>query len=76
MAIYSVLFGLCFGVAWYLSKGITRAIFLTGIVFCIGDILDRYYFKIDKFQWNDLLLIIFAIYYIRKAYAREIRTTK
>lgn len=71
LAIYTLIFALCFGIAWKLTTGVIKAVFLTGIVFCIGDILDRYIFDIQTFHINDLLLWIFAIFYIKTAYARE-----
>lgn len=74
ISIYSLIFAICFGVAWYLTKGVTRAVFLVGMVFCGGDVIDRYYFNINTFEFDDLLLYAFAIYYIYTAYAREIKT--
>jgi len=74
ISIYSVIFGICFSVAWYLTKGVTRAVFLVGMVFCGGDIIDRYFFNINSFEFDDLLLYAFAIYYIYTEYAREIKT--
>jgi len=74
LAIYSLIFALCFFVGWRLTNGVTRAIFLVGVVFCLGDIVDRYCFRVDTFEFDDLLLYIFALYYIYSAYAREIKT--
>jgi len=73
IAIYTIIFALCFTIGYKLTEGFTRAIFLVGIVFCGGDILDRYVFNINRFHFNDLLLYLFAIYYLSKSYAREIK---
>ena len=73
-AIFTVIFALCFYIGWALSHGFTKAVFLVGMVFCAGDIMDRYIFDIQKFNINDLLLYFFAIYYLIKTYAREIRS--
>lgn len=74
MALTTVIYALCFTSAYVATKGVIRAIFLTGLVFCGGDILDRYLFSINSFQWNDLLLYIFALYHIYTVYARETKT--
>lgn len=74
LAIYSAIFAICFFVGWKLTKGVTKAIFLVGIVFCLGDIVDRYFFGVETFEFNDLLLYIFALYYTYSAYARETKT--
>jgi|GEM_PF-3032358 len=73
LSIYTVIFALCFTVAWKLTAGMTKAIFFTGMVFCAGDILDRYFFNIQKFHINDLALYLFAAFYLIRAYAREIK---
>jgi len=74
LAIYSIIFAICFFVGWRLTKGVTKAIFLVGVVFCLGDIVDRYFFRVDTFEFDDLLLYAFALYYIYSAYVREIKT--
>lgn len=74
IAIYTIIFALCFTIGYILTKGFTRAIFLVGIVFCAGDIMDRYLFNINEFHINDLLLYLFAIFHLSKNYAREIKT--
>jgi hypothetical protein len=71
LAIITVIICLVFITGFTLTKGFTRAIFLVGIVFCAGDILDRYVFDIQTFSLNDLLLYLFAFYYLRKQHARE-----
>jgi hypothetical protein len=75
IAIFTLIFAMCFFTGWHHSVGFTRAIFLVGIVFCGGDIVDRYFFHINEFQWNDLLLFLFALIYLPKEYAREIKTS-
>lgn len=72
IAIYTVIFALCFIIGYQLTAGFTRAVFLVGIVFCAGDIVDRYLFDINSFHLNDLLLFLFALFYLPTAYAREI----
>lgn len=75
LCLYSIIFALCFYIGYRLTSEFTKAIFLVGIVFCLGDIADRYLFAINEFNINDLLLYIFAIYYLTKShYAREIKT--
>lgn len=74
IAIYTVIFALCFTIGYKLTDGFTKAIFLVGIVFCGGDILDRYLFNINHFDFNDLLLYLFATFYLSKIYARETKT--
>lgn len=74
IAIYTIIFALCFMIGYLLTDGFTRAVFLVGIVFCGGDILDRYLFNINEFHINDLLLYLFTLIYLPKAYAREIKT--
>lgn len=73
ISIYSTIFALCFFIGYRLTKGFTKAIFLVGVVFCMGDILDRSLFDINRFHVNDLLLYLFAIIYLPNAYAREIK---
>lgn len=73
IAIYTIIFALCFTVGYLLTKGFTQAVFLVGIVFCGGDIMDRYLFDINSFHVNDLLLYLFTVIYLPKAYAREIK---
>jgi hypothetical protein len=68
LAIYSLIFSLCFFVAYKLTTGFTKAIFLTGIIFCLGDIADRYLFNINEFHFNDLMLYLFAIFYLTKTH--------
>lgn len=74
IAIYTSIFALCFTIGYKLTEGFTRAIFLVGIVFCGGDILDRYLFNINEFHINDLSLYLFAIFHLSINYAREIKT--
>ena len=74
LSIMSALIGFGFWIGYYFTHGFTRAVFLVGIVFCLGDIIDRYLFNINQFQVNDILLILFALTYLPKAYAREIKT--
>lgn len=62
---------LCFLAAYKATEGVIRAVFLSGLVFCVGDIIDRYCFSINEFQYNDWLLYIFAIYYTYISYARQ-----
>lgn len=71
ITIYTIIFALCFTIGYKLTDGFTKAIFLVGIVFCGGDILDRYLFNINSFHLNDFLLYLFAIYHLSKNYARE-----
>ena len=73
VAIYTIIFALCFTIGYKLTDGFTRAVFLVGIVFCGGDILDRYMFNINEFHFNDLLLYLFAIIHLPITYAREIK---
>jgi len=73
IAIYTIIFALCFTIGYKLTDGFTKAVFLVGIVFCGGDILDRYVFNINAFHINDLLLYLFAIIHLPIAYAREIK---
>ena len=75
MALTTVIYGLCFASCYLATDGIVKAIFLTGIVFCLGDIVDRYFFSINEFSYNDLLLYLFAIYHIYIVYARKIKTS-
>lgn len=72
LSIYTVMICLAFVVGLMLTRQFTKAVFLVGIVFCAGDIMDRYIFDIQTFSWNDLLLYLFAFYYLRKQYARKI----
>jgi len=74
IAIYTSIFALCFTIGYSLTEGFTRAVFLVGIVFCGGDILDRYVFNINEFHINDLLLYLFTLIYLPREYAREIKT--
>ena len=66
MFLYTLLISLCFAIGYKLTKGFAKSMFLIGIVFCIGDVADRYYFDINTFHFNDLLLYLFAIYYLSK----------
>jgi hypothetical protein len=74
IAIYTAVLCLSFIIAHKLTTGFTKAIFTVGIVFCIGDVIDRYFFDITQFHLNDLLLFLFAIIYLRTHYARETKT--
>jgi hypothetical protein len=74
LGIYTLIILLGFWWGYLLTKGFTKAVFLVGIVFCGGDILDRFLFDINHFNYNDLLLYIFALYHLSKSYAREIAT--
>jgi len=74
IAIYTTIFALCFTIGYKLTEGFTKAIFLVGMVFCAGDILDRYLFNINQFHFNDLLLYLFTLIYLPRAYARETKT--
>lgn len=66
-------YALCFFIAYKFSKGFIRDVFMVGMVFCGCDILDRYFFSINEFNLNDLLLIMFAAIYLIPSYAREIK---
>jgi len=74
IAIYTVIFALSFIIGYKLTIKFTKAVFLVGIVFCAGDIVDRYLFSINEFHINDVLLYLFALIYLPRAYAREIQT--
>lgn len=74
IAIYTTVFALCFTIGYKITNGFTKAIFLVGIVFCGGDILDRYFFNINDFHINDFLLYLFATTHLSKNYVREIKT--
>lgn len=64
LAIYSVLFAL-FGITcWAVTSGFTRAIFLMFVLFCVGDIADRYLFNSNSFNLNDLLLFVVTVIYL------------
>ena len=67
-------FALCFLIAYKYSKGFIKDVFMVGMVFCGGDILDRYLFNINEFSYNDFLLILFALIILIPSYAREIKT--
>ena len=67
-------YALCFFIAYKYSKGFIRDVFMVGMVFCAGDILDRYVFSINEFNLNDILLFLFALIYLIPSYAREIKT--
>jgi hypothetical protein len=70
--IYTIIFGIVFWIGYELTEGTIKDIFLVGIVFVCGDVMDRYCFNINKFNANDLLLFLFAIVYlIYKPYARK-----
>lgn len=73
LAIYTIIFSIVFFIGWKITTGFTRAVFLVGVVYCAGDILDRYLFDIQTFNFNDLLLDVFGFYYLIKMYAREIK---
>lgn len=66
-------YALCFFIAYKFSKGFVRDVFMVGMVFCGGDILDRYLFSINEFNLNDILLIAFAVIYLFPSYAREVK---
>jgi len=73
--IYSIIFGIVFWIGYRLTDEIIKDIFLIGLVFVGGDVIDRYIFNINKFNANDLLLYLFAItYLIYKPYARKTKT--
>lgn len=74
LSIYSLIFGLCFCIVYKILSGTEKAWALVGVVFYLGDIIDRYFFNIETFNYNDLLLYLFAFYYLRKHYARKIKT--
>jgi len=74
IAIFTLIFALCFTIAYLLTKGFVKAVFLVGIVFCAGDIVDRYLFSINEFHVNDILLFLFALIYLPREYARETKT--
>jgi len=74
MLIYTIIISLCFRIGYLITRGFTQAVFLVGLVFCGGDILDRYIFDINRFDWNDILLFLFALIYLPRAYARETKT--
>ena len=71
MALSTVNYALCFTSCYLFASEKIKPIFLIGMVFCGGDIVDRYVFSINSFQYNDLLLYIFAIYYTYISYARQ-----
>lgn len=73
LSIYTVIFALCFWIGYRLTSGIAKAWMLVGIVFCTGDIFDRYVFNIQQFNINDLALYLFAVFYLIRTYAREIK---
>lgn len=74
VALDTVNYAMCFYIAYKFSKGFIRDVFMVGMVFCGGDILDRYFFNINEFNLNDLLLLAFAVIYLIPSYAREIKT--
>ena len=75
MALTTVDYALCFTIGYVFAIDKIKPIFLIGMVFCAGDIVDRYIFSINEFQYNDLLLYIFAIYYTYISYARKTKTS-
>jgi len=64
-----------FTAGYLLSKNFTKAVFLVGIVFCMGDLSDRFFFSITDFNINDCLLYLFALLYLPTQYVREIKGT-
>lgn len=74
-SIYSIIFALFFAMAYYISSDYSRKVIIVGIVYCIGDIADRYYFNINEYNDNDMLLYSFAIYFliIKPIYDRKIK---
>lgn len=66
MFFYTLIISLCFYIGYKLTSGFAKSVFFVGVVFCIGDVADRYYFNINTFHVNDFLLYLFAIYYLTK----------
>ncbi len=65
-AIFTIVIALSMIVGYFGDKIsiITKSLFIIGFVYLGGDIVDRYCFDIQSYQWNDLLLDAFAVLYL------------
>lgn len=68
--IFTVIFVICFGIVYFAEKSstITKKIILIGIAYLFGDIIDRYLFKINYYNMNDIVLDLFAVIILFKIY--------
>lgn len=54
------------GTVLYSTRGLWRHIAVIYLDFAIGNMVDRLIFNYQKLGWNDLLIYIFAIWYLFK----------
>ena len=54
------------------KSAISKAAIYAFMVLAMGDMLDRWFFRVSSYQWNDTIVIIGAIVVFFKIYKRNV----
>lgn len=67
-----IIYGLerCFyiGALTMILTGSLRHICVIAFDFAVGNVVDRAFFNCNTYSWNDLMILIFALYYVFMTY--------